>query len=230
MVDSAVGGKTAINRRQGKNLVGSFHQPILVYSAIDTLSTLPDRELGCGLGEVLKHGILADPRLFEHCAEDAEAIWAREPQVLADLVERSCRVKADVVKIDEREQGHRAVLNLGHTVGHALEAALLGTDGALPHGQCVALGLVAEARWSADRGHCPTQLAERIESVAEGLGLPVAPGPLDWTAVYAAAQVDKKVRHGRLRMPIVEGIGQVRLLQIDASEIETLFHSFPGSC
>jgi len=229
MVDSAVGGKTGVNAPHGKNLVGAFHQPALVYSAMDTLKTLEARELRCGLGEVIKHGVLADPVLFDCCAEEADAILRGDGAVLAELVRRSCVVKAAVVSADEREAGHRAVLNLGHTVGHAVETVLSGTPDALPHGECVAIGLIAEARWSAARGACESGVADRIAAVVERLGLPVGPPSLQMKDLVAAAGFDKKVHRGRLRTTIIEAIGAVRLVEIDIAEIPQLFNSIPGT-
>jgi len=228
MVDSSVGGKTGVNTGQGKNLVGAFHQPVLVYAAMATLTTLPARELRCGLGEVVKHGVLADPALFGRCAEDADAILAGDGEILLDLVRRSCVVKAAVVSADERESGRRAVLNLGHTVGHALETVLAGTDAALPHGECVALGLLAEARWAAGAGICEPEVPERIRGVLQGLGLPTVAPPVQMDDLVAAARFDKKVRRGKLRTAIIEAIGSVRLAEIDAADVPQLFHSITG--
>jgi 3-dehydroquinate synthase len=229
MVDSAVGGKTGVNTSHGKNLVGAFHQPVLVFSAMQTLQSLPQRELRCGLGEVVKHGVLADPALLDLCVSAGPEILAGEGDVLAELVRRSCLIKAAVVSADERESGQRVVLNLGHTVGHALETVLSGTAQPLPHGECVAIGLLAEARWAVSKGACSAAVPERIATVLGVLGLPTAPPPVRMLDLVAAAGFDKKVHRGRLKTAIIEAIGRVRLTDIDAAEIPHLFHSFPGS-
>jgi 3-dehydroquinate synthase len=226
MVDSAVGGKTGVNARQGKNLVGAFHQPSLVYAAIASLSTLPPAELRCGLGEVVKHGILGDPSLFTLCEERAADVLAGDPALMVDLVVRNCRVKAAVVAADEREEGLRAVLNLGHTVGHAFETAL--GHGALRHGECVALGLVGEVAWAARGGRCSPQLPARLVRTLQGLGLPVQPPSLDPALVLAAAGVDKKVAHGTLATAVVRDVGHVELERIPLSRLAELFAVFPG--
>jgi 3-dehydroquinate synthase len=228
MVDSAVGGKTGVNTAHGKNLVGAFYQPSLVFAAMDTLQTLPPRELRCGLGEVVKHAVLGDHELFEFCVDRAAQVSRCDGTAMVELVHRCCRVKADVVSQDEREAGLRAVLNLGHTVGHAIETVLAGTDDALPHGECVAIGLLAEARWAAGRGDCAPDVPERIAALLSALDLPTAPPRVDRAAIEVALGFDKKFRHGRLRTAVVEAIGRVRLADIDAAEALTMFHSIPG--
>ena len=229
MVDSAVGGKTGVNTEHGKNLVGAFHQPSLVYAAMATLSTLPPREIRCGLGEVLKHGVLADPEIVACLETSAPQVLAGDQEVLGTLVARCCEVKAAVVAEDEREAGRRAVLNLGHTVGHAIETVLLGTVGALPHGECVAMGLLAEARWAVSRGWCEPTVPDRIASVMDGLGMACSPPPVELDALVRAAGFDKKVHRGRLTTAIIEDIGRVRLDRIDIAEIPQLFSSISGS-
>ncbi len=228
MVDSAVGGKTGVNTPHGKNLVGAFHQPTLVYAAMAVVQTLPDREMRCGLGEVVKHGVLADRVLFDLCAERASAIKERDRAVLAQLVERSCRVKAAVVAEDELEGGVRAVLNLGHTVGHAIETVLSGSEEAMPHGECVAIGMVAEARWAAARGDCAPDVPGEIQRVIDSLGLPSVAPVVSRTALMDALGFDKKFHHGKLRTAIVEAVGQVRLAEIETVEAMKMFHSIPG--
>ena len=228
MVDSAVGGKTGINTPQGKNLIGAFHQPCLVFAAISTLSTLDAHEFLSGLGEVVKHGIIGDEDLFAICAEQSGAILAREPSVVAELVSRCVALKASVVAEDEYEQGRRAVLNLGHTVGHAIETVLLGTEAKMPHGLCVAIGCLAEVRWAVKRGDCDEATAHRVATVFGGLGLPSTPPALDMHALLRAARFDKKGHRGRLRTAVVEAVGRVRLTEIDSTEISAMFHSLPG--
>ena len=228
MVDSSVGGKTGVNTASGKNLIGAFHQPSLVFAAMDTLQSLPSEEIRCGLGEVVKHAVLADNALMRRCAQDAGLILQRDGEVLADLVARSCAVKARIVAQDEREAGLRAVLNLGHTAGHALETVLAGGPQALPHGVCVAIGLVAEARWAARRGDCAKDVPQRIAEVLDGMGLPTHAPPVDLDELVAAARFDKKVHRGRLQTAIIEAVGRVRLAEVDVAEIPHLFHSISG--
>jgi 3-dehydroquinate synthase len=226
MVDSSVGGKTGVNSPHGKNLVGAFHQPSLVYAAIETLSSLPDAELRCGLGEVVKHGILGDPELFALCELQADAVLRAESALMVDLVVRNCRVKAAVVEQDEREEGLRAVLNLGHTVGHAFETAL--GHGTLRHGECVALGLVAEVAWSARRGTCDQALVARLIDTLLRLELPTSAPDVDPGAVLAAAGVDKKVAHGTITTAVVRDLGDVVLERVPLSQLHEFFALFPG--
>ena len=221
MVDSAVGGKTGVNCRAGKNGVGAFHAPSLVYAALDTLRTLPAAELRCGLGEVVKHGLIGDPGLLDLCRTEAGAILDGDPALLRALVARSCTVKAAVVGADEREAGDRMILNLGHTVGHALETAL--GFGALRHGEAVAIGLLAEARWAAARRACGPDVVSTIEAVIDALGLPDHPPPIARAAVLAAAAFDKKRASGILRIPYIRSVGHAELLAIPASEIPGIF-------
>jgi 3-dehydroquinate synthase len=228
MVDSAVGGKTGVNTAQGKNLVGAFYQPVLVFAAMETLNTLDEREIKSGLGEVLKHGVIGDAVLFDICTERATAILERDGETMVELVHRSCRLKADIVGRDERESGLRTVLNLGHTVGHAIETALAGGREAMSHGECVAVGLLAEARWAAARGACTAEVPKQIHRSLTGLGMAVLPPPLPSEAVTAALEFDKKFRHGKLRTAIIEAVGRVRLADIDAIEAMKMFDSISG--
>ena len=228
MVDSSVGGKTGVNTRHGKNMVGAFHQPSLVYSAMGMLQTLSSQEFQSGLGEVVKHALLGDRVLFEQCERHAEDIRARDTARMTELVGACVRLKANVVSQDEREGGWRAVLNLGHTVGHAIEASLIGTDKALPHGVCVAFGLVAETAWAEGIGACPKGTSDRLRGLLDGLGLPRCPTDLDVESVLQQVMFDKKVRRGKLRTAVVEDVGRVRLTEVDAREVRDLFHSLPG--
>lgn len=226
MVDSAVGGKTGVNTPQGKNLVGAFYQPRLVYAAMHTLRTLDPAELRSGLGEVVKHGVLRDPALFALCESSAARALACDGTVIGEMVARSCRVKAEVVAADEREGGLRAILNLGHTVGHAVENVL--GYGTLRHGECVGMGLVAEARWAAARGDCTPETADRIAVAVQALGLPLAPPPVDAQALLRAAGYDKKASRGMLRTAVVERIGAVRLDSVELAELPTMLSHLPA--
>lgn len=229
MVDSAIGGKTGVNSAGGKNLIGAFHTPILVYAAVSALQTLDDAELRCGLGEVVKHGLLGDPQLFALCEREAARILARDPAVLCALVERSVAVKSAVVAEDATEQGLRVILNLGHTVAHALEATL--GFGALRHGEAVAIGLLAEARWAVARGAAAPELVTRLEALLRALELPTALGGGEGeagasgtaTRLLAAAGVDKKVVDGTLKTPILNGIGTVQVISIPTAELTEIF-------
>lgn len=231
MVDASVGGKVAINLPRAKNMVGAFHQPRLVLADTATLSTLPDREYRSGLAEVVKHGIIRDRGLFSILEEQAAAVLDREPAVLEEVVERNCRIKAAVVSADEREGGLRAILNLGHTIGHGIEAVAgrvekgeagggnggaAGAGGAregLLHGECVAIGLVAAARLSARSGVlAQPELPERVEALLQRFGLPVRlPAGMDLEAVEAAMAFDKKATGGRLRWVLPVRIGQTQV-------------------
>lgn len=221
MVDSSVGGKTAVNSARGKNLIGAFYQPRLVFAPLRVLETLDDAELRCGLGEVVKHGILDDVSIIETCESQAREILSRAPEVILDLVHRCCQVKSAVVAADEREQGLRAVLNLGHTVGHAIERAL--GFGVMRHGECVAIGLLAEMRWAIARGDCAASALPRLHAVLSGLGLPTGvPKGLNSAMLVEAAHADKKLSHGTLTTAIVEDVGKVRLARVPSSEIPSM--------
>jgi 3-dehydroquinate synthase len=205
-VDSSVGGKTGVNLPEGKNLVGAFHQPSLVVADVLTLRTLPEREFRSGLGEVVKHGMIADAGLFEDLERLAERILAREPATLQDIVARSCRIKARVVEADERESGPRAMLNFGHTVGHAIEAAL--GYGAITHGEAVAHGMRVAAALSVRRGLCPEKDAARLEELLRRFGLLDAPLPSpESLETYMVS--DKKARDGVLQFVLTRGVGSV---------------------
>jgi 3-dehydroquinate synthase len=205
-VDSAVGGKVAVDLPQGKNLAGAFHQPAGVAADLDTLASLPARELRQGLAEVVKHGVIADRRYFEYLESHRKPLLARDPAVLLHVVRRSCEIKAAVVARDETEQGLRAILNYGHTFAHALET--WGGYRKYRHGDAVAIGMVAAARLSAQRGWLPAADVERIRALLVALRLPVrtdAP-PEEIMRIMAA---DKKARGGRLRFVLPRAIGEV---------------------
>ena len=223
MVDSSVGGKTGVNAAGGKNLVGAFHQPKLVYAALHTLDTLPRRELLSGLGEVVKHGLIRDPELFELLEQNPDG-WTQRATV-RELVERSVRVKAAVIAADERERGVRAVLNFGHTVGHALEVT--AGRGELTHGECVAVGMLAETRWAVARGACDPAVEARVRALLERLGFRTAPPPIDRKALETAAGIDKKVAHGILATAVLERVGWARYDQIPGAK-ETIAQMLAG--
>jgi 3-dehydroquinate synthase len=201
MVDASVGGKTAVNLSEGKNLVGAFWQPRAVIADVSTLRTLPDREFRLGAVEAFKHGLLADETLLE-ILNDPDFLPRGEPEVLIDRIARSVRVKADVVASDEREAGARAHLNLGHTLGHALEAV---TDHRLPHGDAVAYGLLYAAVLGQQRGYRDwSSSARRLIEWLEPQALP----DVDFEALEPYIQRDKKNRLGRVRFVLLEAIGR----------------------
>ncbi len=213
-VDSSVGGKTGVNLALGKNLVGAFHQPRMVLADTGTLATLPVRELRAGYAEVAKHGLLSGEALWRWCEAEGEALVAGDPAALAHAVLESCRLKSAVVAADEREEspeGGRALLNLGHTFGHALEAES-GYGGALLHGEAVAVGLGLAAALSARLGECSQELPGRVISHLEACGLPARIRDLgrefSAAALLARMRKDKKARDGALRFVLLRGPGE----------------------
>jgi len=210
MVDSSVGGKTAVDLPTGKNLVGAFHQPAAVVIDTDTLATLPTRELRAGLAEVVKYGAIFDVDFFAWLEANAHALLAREPETLAEAIARSCTHKATVVARDETEQGERALLNFGHTFGHAIEAEQ--GFGGLVHGEAVAVGMVLAAKLSSRLGRAPQVDAERLQQLLARIGLPVEiPAGLAPAALLARMRLDKKSVSGALRLILWRGLGQAEL-------------------
>jgi 3-dehydroquinate synthase len=211
-VDSSVGGKTAINARQGKNLIGLFHQPRIVIADTALLSTLPRRELLAGYAEVVKYGALGDAKFFEWLEANAVKALDGDETAMVYGVAHSCRMKAEIVARDERETGDRALLNLGHTFGHALEAATKFSD-RLVHGEGVAIGMALAFRLSVKLGLCPGQDAERFIRHLKAVGLPSAIGDIAGSRASADELVahmahDKKVSDGRLTFILLRGLGQ----------------------
>jgi len=209
MVDSSVGGKVGVNVPQGKNLIGAFHQPVAVVADPLVLSTLPLREVRCGLAECVKHAIIADATLFDFIEEDADAILGLDARVVAELVRRNVEIKAAVVTADEREAGVRAHLNLGHTFGHAIEATT--GYGPIQHGEGVALGLIAAAEVAARQGLCDAALPARVRALLARLGLPVRAALTSDEDLMAAMRLDKKVRDDRIRFVLPTGLGGVTI-------------------
>ena len=209
-VDSSVGGKTAIDSRHGKNMIGAFHQPILVLSDTALLDTLPQREFRAGYAEIVKYGLISDAEFFAWLETNAQEVFAGGP-AREHAIAVSCRMKAAVVARDERETGERALLNLGHTFGHALEAAA-GFSGRLLHGEAVALGITLAFAFSTRCGLLPAPVAARVARHFEAVGLPtniasMPGGPPGADALMALIAQDKKVRHGKLTFILVRGIG-----------------------
>ncbi|HMM20264.1 MAG TPA: 3-dehydroquinate synthase [Selenomonadales bacterium] len=208
-VDSSVGGKVAVNHPLGKNLIGMFYQPRLVLADTGALATLPGRELAAGLAEVLKHGLIAAPALFGYTVSHAEALLACEGQALGRVVERSCEIKADVVMRDEREESLRMILNFGHTIGHALEAA---TGYAVyRHGEAVAVGMYGAALLSHRLGLCSAATVEAVDSALRRLRLPVSAPGCDPAELLAIASRDKKKIGGSLHWVLLRDIGSVEI-------------------
>jgi len=218
-IDASIGGKTAINLRDGKNLVGAFHQPVAVLVDTDYLTTLPERELVAGLAESVKHAAIRDADFVTWHEDHAARILAREPDVLAELIQRNCAIKAAVVEQDERESGLRVILNYGHTLGHAFEH-LLSYE--LRHGECVALGILAENEIACVRGSLRRDVANRLHVLLERFGAPTRlPRRLPPAEVLAACESDKKARRGRLRFVLLRALGQPEIVEAPpAAEIE----------
>lgn len=248
-VDASVGGKTAIDLPMGKNLVGAFHQPRLVVADVHTLRTLPAHELRSGLAEVVKYGVIADAALFAALERDAERVIVGDPEVLTPLVVRSCEIKADVVRQDPREQGLRAILNYGHTVGHALETVL--GYGVITHGAAVAIGMSAAAWLSVRLGLLDADEARRQDALLRRLGLPCLAllrqggEPEAWgiltdrgvtplnrpsiPALMEAMLLDKKTVGGRLRFVLANSIGSVEVREVAAEDVAAVLGA-EGRC
>ena len=209
-VDSSVGGKTAVNHAAGKNMIGAFHQPACVIADIDTLRTLPDRELAAGLAEVVKYGLISDPDFFEWIERNVNSLRARDPQALSYAIEQSCRNKSILVSEDERETGARALLNLGHTFAHAIEAGL--GYGQWLHGEAVAAGICMAAHMSVRLGWMDEADRARTQNLLTLLKLPIcAPAAVSAQRMFELMGVDKKVRAGRLRLILPRAIGSCLL-------------------
>jgi 3-dehydroquinate synthase len=216
-VDSSVGGKTAINVPEGKNLVGLFHQPKLVIADTSLLKTLPKRQLLAGYAEVAKYGALGDANFFAWLERHANAALTGDEAAIAHAVAHSCRMKAEIVARDERETGERALLNFGHTFGHALEAAT-GYSDRLLHGEGVAIGIALAFELSVRLGHCDAKSAQRVRAHLESVGLPVSIGQIqgdrpDPETVLAHMEHDKKARGGKLTFVLAKRIGETFLTQ-----------------
>lgn len=209
-VDSSVGGKVGINLPEAKNIVGAFWQPIGVMIDVDVLETLPPNEFAAGMAEVVKYGVILDAAFFEYLEQHVGEIQSRDKQALAYIVERCCRLKADVVQADEREEsGLRAVLNYGHTFGHAFEAAT--EYGKLLHGEAVAMGMVCASRLAERIGWIDAATTQRQVSLLEALDLPTEPLDFDAEEIYRLMWHDKKVADGKLRFVLPTRIGEVKL-------------------
>ncbi len=208
-VDSSVGGKTAVNHPLGKNMIGAFYQPVRVICDLDTLDTLPPRELSAGLAEVIKYGPIADAAFLDWIEAELPALMARDKTALARAVARSCEIKAEVVGGDERESGNRAILNFGHTFGHAIEAGM--GYGEWLHGEAVGCGMVMAADLSARLGLMPAEFVARMRHICERAGLPVRAPDLGAERYLSLMQVDKKAEGGEIRFVVIDRMGHARM-------------------
>ncbi|MCC6473476.1 MAG: 3-dehydroquinate synthase [Burkholderiales bacterium] len=208
-VDSSVGGKTAINHPMGKNMIGAFYQPRAVVSDMDTLGTLPERELRAGLAEVIKHGLIRDAAFFDWLEANLQRLLAKDPEALAHAVLRSCQIKSGIVAGDEREEGERMLLNFGHTFGHAIETGL--GYGAWLHGEAVAAGMLFAADLSVSAGTLPKAEADRIGALLARAGLPSGAGGLTRDRMLELMSMDKKARERRIRFILLDRIGAARV-------------------
>ena len=208
-VDSSVGGKTAVNHPGGKNLIGAFHQPRAVLIDTDLLATLPLRELRAGLAEVIKYGLIWDRAFFAWIEANIETLLARDSAALTHLIHRSCQIKAEIVSRDEREQGERALLNFGHTFGHAIEVATGYTQWL--HGEAVGMGMVLAADLSQRLGQLEASDLRRLVALLERAGLPVTAPRIGADKAFDYMRIDKKVKSGRVRLVLLRGIGAAQL-------------------
>ena len=248
MVDASVGGKVGVNVTQGKNLVGAFHQPVLVCIDTDVLKTLPDRDLRCGLAECVKHGVIRDPDLFAWIEDNVDRILDLDSDALVELVQRNVKIKADVVMEDEKEQGVRAHLNFGHTFAHAIEASPVAEakaaqpkrrkfappprfevpkpppeahayEGPYAHGEAVSLGMVAATTLAVSTGRCDASLLDRMIALLDRIGLPTSSDQLaDTDLLMGIMQTDKKVKDGQVRLILPDRLGAVSIVNDTPAE------------
>jgi 3-dehydroquinate synthase len=225
-VDSSVGGKVGINHPKAKNIIGAFHQPLGVWIDTKSLKTLPDRELRCGLAEVVKYGVILDGDFFTDLEARADEILKRRPKTLRWIVSRSCQLKASVVSRDEREEtGLRAVLNFGHTIGHAIES-VARYGGVYQHGEAVAVGMVAESRLAQRLGWISSDVVDRLVALLDRFGLPTIKAGFDPDLLLEAMSRDKKNRGGRLRFVLPRSIGHVELTDAaDEADVRSVLAS-----
>jgi 3-dehydroquinate synthase len=217
-VDSSVGGKTGVNHADGKNLIGAFYQPKLVVIDVGVLRTLPRRELVAGLAEVIKYGVIEDASLFALLEQKIAAILQLDEDLLTATIATCCAIKARVVEADEREDDYRAVLNFGHTIGHALEAITGYTQ--FLHGEAVGVGMAKAAALSARQGFCDAKSLQRIVQLIETAGLPrEIPGNVSLAGLIQAMEVDKKAADGKIKFVMCEGIGKTRFHWLTPNEI-----------
>ena len=227
MVDASIGGKGGVNLPQGKNLVGAFHQPRLVWIDTETLRSLPARQRAAGFAEVVKAAAIWDSEFFERLERDAEGLMKLDPKVLIPTLERACAIKAEVVSRDEREAGLRQILNFGHTIAHAAEK--LSRYRGLLHGEAVAIGMLIAARRSEQLGFSPAGTAERIRSLLVRFGLPSELPNHPRSAYLDALKVDKKMANSKIRFVVLRGIGRAETVPLTPREVLPAIRRRPGS-
>src|SRR3990170_528699 len=223
-VDSSVGGKTAVNHPRGKNLIGAFYQPRAVFIDPDVLKTLDERELRAGLAEVIKYGVIWDSSFFEFLEQSTDKLLEPGEEIIK-AIEKSCAIKAEVVGRDEREEGIRAILNFGHTFGHAIEA--LSGYGTFRHGEAVAIGMVMAAGLSAKLGGC-TECGPRIIALLKKLGMPFIPPSIETDSFIEAMKLDKKVSGGHIRFVLASSMGKVFLKEVDEEALRDFLAAGAG--
>lgn len=216
-VDSSVGGKTAVNHRLGKNLIGAFYQPKAVFIDLDALKTLPDREIKCGLGEVVKYGIISDGEFFSYLEANAEKILARDPKIMEHIIKRSCEIKAEVVEQDEHESGLRRILNFGHTIAHAIEEET-GYE-KYRHGEAVSIGMIGAAIISEELGKISSDHVTRLKNLIARLGMSTYCEGCDVEKMYRAAFRDKKTVGGKINWVLMKNFGATEILDDVPEEI-----------
>lgn len=209
-VDSSIGGKTGVDYKAYKNMVGAFHMPKLVYMNMETIKTLPKREFNCGLGEIIKHGFIKDKEYLHYIEENREAIKARNPEVLKELIYGSCLIKKGVVERDPKEQGERAMLNFGHTLGHAIEKKM---DFQLLHGECVALGCIAALYISFQMGNLTKEEYEKSCELIRYFDYPALPENLVPAEIVGITKLDKKMEHGVVKFIVLKQLGEAEIVK-----------------
>lgn len=214
--DSSVGGKTGVDYKGHKNIIGSFYQPKMVYINVNTIKTLPKREVSAGLAEVIKHGLIMDEEYFEYINYNTQKIFNFDENVLQFLAKKNCSIKGKVVEEDEKEQGLRAILNFGHTIGHAIETV---QDFKLLHGECVSIGIVAAYKISCYMDFVNESVVEEIKKVLLKLGLPVSLPDIDIEKVYIQIFFDKKVKDSKLKFILPRKVGEVFEYTVDDGEL-----------
>ena len=225
-VDSSVGGKTAVNHPQGKNIIGAFYQPKLVSIDVDVLNTLAEREYLAGFAEVIKYGVIRDVVFFNWLVAHSEQLLNRNPEELKHAIKTSCQIKADIVEIDEKESGIRAILNFGHTFGHAVET--ITGYGQFLHGEAVSIGMVVAAKIAEQEGLCSKQDVATLTSLLQTFKLPVAPPSFSIEVYVETMMHDKKVKDGLLRMVLNRGIGQCEI--VDVANLMTVLKPVLETC
>ncbi len=226
-VDSSVGGKTGINHPLGKNMIGAFHQPVAVIADLNTLKSLPPRELSAGLAEVIKHGAIADTEFFDWIEAHRQELLSCDSSAMSHAVERSCEIKSAVVAADEKESGIRAILNFGHTFGHAIESGL--GYGEWLHGEAVGCGMVMAADLSSRLGYLNAEEVSRIKKLIAAMGLPDCPPKLGNSRFFDLMRIDKKSEGGEIRYITLERIGKAKIEAVDDAIVEQVLTTSQAS-